>query len=123
MSPDGTAREWASIALVIVMTMAYPSPVPIYATTCIDVPEGAALRGQAREPHTAYVQAQSVKMLAVGPLFGEDGQMIGSLSIIEADDLAAMQAFYANDPYQLAGVYADVQISQWLDVVGPFAKR
>ena len=49
------------------------------------------------------------------------GQPIGSLSILEAEDRAAVEAFVADDPYALAGLFATVEVKPWRIAVGEIA--
>jgi uncharacterized protein YciI len=39
--------------------------------------------------------------------------MNGSLLVVEADDIEAVRRFVAEDPYQLAKVYATVEVRPW----------
>jgi uncharacterized protein YciI len=52
-----------------------------------------------------------------GP-FIEEGQMAGSLVIIEAGSLAAAESWAAGDPYGLAGLFDSVRVSEWKKVIG-----
>lgn len=76
-----------------------------------------AERLAAREAHRARLRAPGVHPVVVvagGPTLSEaDGAMNGSLLVIEADDIDAVRRFVADDPYQLAGVYARVEIRPW----------
>ncbi len=48
------------------------------------------------------------RMIVGGPLLGEDGQtMIGSLLIIDFDDLAAAQSWLAEAPFTKGGVFGE----------------
>ena len=69
-----------------------------------------------RAAHLDYV-AQTGAVLFGGPLIS-DGQMCGSLLVIEADDIEAARNWAAHDPYALAGLFADVEISEWKRVIG-----
>ncbi|MNE89336.1 YciI-like protein [compost metagenome] len=49
-----------------------------------------------------------------GPtLCSEDGQMNGSLLVVEAATLADVQAFIDDDPYVRAGIFERVEIRPW----------
>lgn len=45
-----------------------------------------------------------------GPLLNEQGQMSGSLIILEADDLEGARIAYAEDPYVVHGVFEDYDV-------------
>jgi uncharacterized protein YciI len=70
-----------------------------------------------REAHLAYVAETGVVEIA-GPLLDADGQMCGSLIILDVPDLAAAEAWAANDPYAKAGLFGDVTLSAWKKVIG-----
>ena len=48
-----------------------------------------------------------------GPFLNENGDMIGSLIIIEASDLAAAQNWQRDDPYAKAGLFRHVEVRPW----------
>jgi uncharacterized protein YciI len=77
---------------------------------------GAELRAANRPAHLAWVQTLGEAVRMAGPLLSEDGRMIGSLCLIEADSLAAAKALGAEDPYARSGVFGDVRVHEvnWL---------
>ncbi|ARU02759.1 YciI family protein [Yoonia vestfoldensis] len=70
-----------------------------------------------RDAHLAYVAETGVVEIA-GPLLDADGQMCGSLIILDVPDLAAAEAWAAADPYAKAGLFGDVTLSAWKKVIG-----
>jgi len=63
-----------------------------------------------------------VRVVLGGPTLTEsDGEMNGSLLIIEADSIASVRAFVADDPYVRAGVYASCEIRPWHCGLGSLA--
>jgi len=83
--------------------------MPLFVLTCIDKPNALEQRLGAREAHIAYVRG-SGQCKVGGPFLDEAGEMVGSMLIIEADDLAAAKAFAAADPYAHAGVFESVDV-------------
>ena len=79
---------------------------------CIDAPEVGSKRAELREAHVAHVRGAGVTRLA-GPLLDDSGAIVGSLLVIEVDDLAAAEAFSAADPYRQAGVFRTVEIQPY----------
>ncbi len=69
-----------------------------------------------RAAHLAYIDDTGVVAQA-GPLLDCDA-MIGSLVILDVDDLAAAEAWAANDPYALAGLFDSVELIPWKKVIG-----
>jgi len=50
--------------------------------------------------------------------FLQDGQMCGSLVVLDTTDLAAAQAWADADPYKAAGLFDSVEVIEWKKVVG-----
>ncbi|NHF73724.1 YciI family protein [Paracoccus xiamenensis] len=90
--------------------------MPYFAVICRDKPDSLSLRMENREAHLAYARDSGVLFLG-GPLI-EDGQMAGSLAILDVADLAAAQDWAAHDPYGKAGLFQSVTINEWKRVIG-----
>ncbi|WP_120500500.1 YciI family protein [Roseovarius sp. EL26] len=69
-----------------------------------------------RDAHVAYLKETGVVSQA-GPLLDEDGQMSGSLVILDVQDMAVAQAWADNDPYAKAGLFAEVKLIAWKKVI------
>jgi len=82
-----------------------------------DKPGALALRMENRQAHLAYIEATGVVAQA-GPLLDAQGQMAGSLVVLDVPDMAAAESWAANDPYAQAGLFADVQLHVWKRVIG-----
>jgi len=82
-----------------------------------DKPGALALRMENRQDHLAYIEATGVVAQA-GPLLDAQGQMAGSLVVLDVPDMAAAESWAANDPYAQAGLFADVQLHAWKRVIG-----
>jgi len=70
-----------------------------------------------RDAHLAYIAETGVVNMA-GPFLSEDGTMCGSLIVLEVEDLSTAQKWAEEDPYNKAGLFADVRIQEWKKVVG-----
>lgn len=81
-----------------------------------DKPGALETRMENRAAHLAYIQETGVVAQA-GPLL-VDGQMAGSLIVLDVDDMAAAQAWAANDPYAKAGLFSGVELIEWKKVIG-----
>ena len=82
-----------------------------------DKPGQIEVRKANREAHLAY-GANSGKVAMAGPLLDDDGQMIGSLILLEVADMAEAQVWAANDPYAQAELFASVELHEWKKVIG-----
>ena len=69
-----------------------------------------------RAAHLAYIEETGVVAQA-GPLLDGDA-MIGSLIILDLDDMAAARNWADNDPYAKAGLFQSVELIPWKKVVG-----
>jgi len=88
----------------------------LYAVICRDKPGHLQTRLDTRAAHLAYIEATGIVKMA-GP-FLEEGQMCGSLVILETDSLDAAQAWAAGDPYAAAGLFESVSVTEWKKVIG-----
>lgn len=88
-----------------------------FALIANDKPGALQTRMDNREAHLAYVAETGVVEMA-GPMLDGNGQMCGSLIILEVTDLAAAQAWADNDPYAKAGLFSDVTLRAWKKVIG-----
>ena len=87
-----------------------------FAVICRDKPGALQIRKDNREAHLAYIAETGVVFMA-GP-FIEDGEMRGSLVILDVADLAAAQDWAANDPYAKAGLFSESSVQEWKKVIG-----
>lgn len=83
--------------------------MPHFLLVATDKPNALDLRASTREAHLGYVRNSSLVKIG-GPLLDDAGQMAGSMMVLEAEDLAAAQAFAAGDPYAIAGLFAKVEL-------------
>lgn len=78
-----------------------------------------ALRSQVLEEHWSYMDRFSEGMIARGPTFADDGETLtGSAHIVELPDPAAARAFAFDEPGYQAGVYRDVLLRRWQNLLG-----
>jgi uncharacterized protein YciI len=82
-----------------------------------DNPESLQIRLDNRDAHLAYIAETGVVEMA-GPFLDLDGQMCGSIIIMNVDSVAAAQTWAANDPYEKAGLFKHVSIQEWKKVIG-----
>ena len=88
-----------------------------YAVWATDHPGVLAVRQQVREAHRARLRdpgSHPVQVVTGGPTLDErEDAMNGSLLVIRADSIDAVRRYLAEDPYVLAGVYAQVEVRPW----------
>ena len=88
----------------------------LFAVICTDKQDSLEVRMANREAHLAYIGETGVVAQA-GPFLDAEGQMCGSLVILDVADMDAARDWAANDPYARAGLFADVRIEAWKKVV------
>jgi hypothetical protein len=82
-----------------------------------DKPGALQTRLDNREAHLAYIAETGVVEMA-GPVLDDDGQMCGSLIVLDVADLADAQEWADNDPYAKAGLFSTVTLRAWKKVIG-----
>ena len=87
------------------------------ALICLDTPGALQVRLDNRPAHVEHLTSSGVVELA-GPFLDPQGQMTGSLIVLEVPDLAAAEAWAAADPYAVAGLFDSVSIREWKKVIG-----
>lgn len=88
----------------------------LYAVICRDRPGHLQTRLDTRAAHLAYIERTGIVRMA-GPLL-QEGQMCGSLIVLEAGNLAEAEAWAAGDPYKAAGLFDSVSVTEWKKVIG-----
>jgi len=84
----------------------------LFVITAIDKPDSRALRMATRSAHFDYIRATGAVKLG-GPFLDEAGEIIGSLIVIAAADLAEARRWQAGDPYAQAGLFAHAELRPW----------
>lgn len=90
--------------------------MPLFAVMCTDKENHLETRKANRDAHLAYLKETGVAQ--AGPFLDADGNMCGSLLVLDVADLAAAQDWAANDPYAKAGLFQSVSIQHWNRVIG-----
>ncbi|HEY7488012.1 MAG TPA: YciI family protein [Streptosporangiaceae bacterium] len=84
-----------------------------------DRPGSAALRDELLEEHWSYMDGFAVEMIARGPTLDRGSDTAtGSVHIVDLPDPATARAFAFEEPNYQAGVYRDVMLRRWRNVLG-----
>jgi len=90
----------------------------LFVLICEDKPDSLELRLANREKHLAYIGTLGERVRLAGPMLGDDGEtMVGSLFILEAGSADEIAAINADDPYTRAGLFGNVTIRPFRQVV------
>jgi uncharacterized protein len=85
-----------------------------------DRPGSMALRSALLEEHWSYMDRYASKMIARGPTFDfdDDDEPTGSVHIVDLSSCAAAREFAFDEPNYQAGVYRDLMLRRWRNVLG-----
>src|SRR5580692_5316470 len=85
-----------------------------------DRPKSLALRNALLEDHWSYMDRYAAQMIARGPTFAcdDEDEPTGSVHIVTLTDPAKARAFAFDEPNYQAGVYRDVLLRRWRNVLG-----
>ncbi|MGW6895964.1 YciI family protein [Streptomyces sp. NPDC054919] len=81
-----------------------------------DRPGSVELRDELLEDHWSYMDRYAKEMIARGPTFAGDTPT-GSVHIVDLPDPAAARAFAFDEPGYQAGVYRDVLVRRWRNLL------
>ena len=89
---------------------------------CLDHADLSPQRLVHYDAHKAHLAAAAVKTLMAGPLLAADGStMIGSLFVVEADSIDHVIDFNAHDPFNIAGIWRQIDINPFSMRIGILA--
>lgn len=92
-----------------------------FALICQDKPGSLSIRMETRSKHLEWVDGHrnAGRIAFGGPFFDDEGNMNGSLLMLEVGDRAEAEALAADDPYAKAGLFQSVDIRPWKWVISP----
>ena len=82
-----------------------------------DKPDALQIRLDNRDAHLAYIAETGVVEMA-GPFLDPNGQMCGSMIILNVKTLEDAPSWTDNDPYAKADLFEKVRIEEWKKVIG-----
>ena len=97
--------------------------MPLFSIVCTDAPNSLEQRLAARPQHLARLQALHAEgrlvLAGPNPIDHDDPSQgfTGSLLVLEFADRASVDAWLAEEPYALAGVYSSVVVSPFRQVL------
>ncbi|MFE6385967.1 YciI family protein [Nocardiopsis dassonvillei] len=92
----------------------------IFAVTYTYAPDSAAARDEHRPAHREYLAGQDANLCS-GPFGAEDAP--GALLLFRADSREEALALTEKDPFRIQGLVSEVDIREWLPVLGPLAEH
>jgi uncharacterized protein YciI len=83
----------------------------LWAISCVDKPNTAAIREKVVQPHRDYLGSQKKILVLAGATQNDDGsQAIGSLFVVNSR--AEAKRFSDGDPFTQNGVFASITITR-----------
>ncbi|TPQ48642.1 hypothetical protein C2U72_22660 [Prosthecomicrobium hirschii] len=86
----------------------------LFLAICRDKPGHLQLRLDTRDTHVAWLKGLGATLKLAGPFLDDAAEtMSGSVVVVEAADLGAAKALFAEDPYAKAGLFESVEVKPW----------
>jgi uncharacterized protein YciI len=91
----------------------------LFVVFCLDKPGKEEVRLKHYDAHKEYLATAPHKTIMSGPLTTDDDKrMIGSFFLVELNDRTLLERFVANDPFNKAEVWGQVEIRAFRKRVG-----
>jgi uncharacterized protein YciI len=92
----------------------YATKSPTWIIRSTAGPKNAEIRMAKTPDHMAYLRASANRLRFSGPMLSDDGAtVLGGLSMLDAPDRAAAEAWKNEEPYSKAGGFSAVDIVRW----------
>ncbi len=93
----------------------------IFSIICKDFHGKSNVRAENRAEHIKWLNTISNnKLKLAGPFIDDEGNMCGSMLIIEADNKTAIEDLLQEDPYAKANLFQSVEIVNYNPVITNF---
>jgi uncharacterized protein YciI len=83
------------------------------ALVALDRPGAVATRMEIRPAHLEFLDALGDTLVLAGPFLNDSGEGVGTILVIEAENVAEARAVFARDPYAKADLFDQVTIKPW----------
>lgn len=85
----------------------------LWAISCVDKPNTAAIRDKHLQPHRDYLKSRKGILVLAGATQNDDGtEATGSLFVVNVNSRAEAKKFSDGDPFTQNGVFASVTITR-----------
>ncbi|SHJ88878.1 hypothetical protein SAMN02745165_03452 [Malonomonas rubra DSM 5091] len=89
----------------------------LYVIHCFDKADHLQVRMDNRPAHVEFLKSYGDKLHAAGPTLDAEGNMNGSVVILDLESEEEAAAFASSDPYANAGLFEHVVIQPWKKVL------
>ncbi len=88
-----------------------------YLITCKDKKNSLNLRLSTREKHIKYLKKIKKKLILAGPILDKEENPVGTVLIVDFDNLATVKKFLNDDPYSKVNLFKDINIVRFKKVI------
>ena len=88
-----------------------------YLITCTDKENSIDLRLSTREKHIKYLKKIKKKLILAGPISDKNNNPVGTVLIVDFDNLNAVKKFLNEDPYSKVNLFNDIKIVRFKKVI------
>lgn len=85
----------------------------LYALIAHDKPGHLSKRQAVRPEHLKHLEALGDRLILAGPFLDDNGDMTGSIVVIEAESHDEARAAFDSDPFMREGLFDSVTIKRW----------
>ena len=72
-----------------------------------------ARRLEIRPEHLKFLDSLGDQLVLAGPFLADNGDMVGSIVVIEAETLEAAQGVFTRDPFMRGNLFDSITIKPW----------
>ena len=90
---------------------------------CRDGEHGARLRELYRDEHWEYIATCEGDYTVAGLLKGKDGQTVGSMLLVQAENEQAARTIFEGDPFFTGGVWQSVRLDRFDPLFGTWLEK
>ncbi|MBN9345191.1 MAG: YciI family protein [Devosia sp.] len=85
----------------------------LFALVAHDRPNSVARRLELRPDHLKHLDGLGDTLVLAGPFLADNGDMVGSIVVIEAETLEAAREIFGRDPFMTGNLFDSVTIKPW----------
>lgn len=84
-----------------------------FALVAYDRPNSVARRLEIRPEHLKHLDALGDQLVLAGPFLNDAGEGVGSIVVVEAENLDEARTLFGRDPFVTQGLFDSITIKPW----------
>ena len=84
-----------------------------FALVAYDRPNSVARRLEIRPEHLKHLDALGDQLVLDGPFLNDAGEGVGSIVVVEAENLDEARTLFGRDPFVTQGLFDSITIKPW----------